>query len=91
MQAALRHPREEQIVGILRESEKAEESIGDVCRRYGVSEATFYRWRRIYGGMQVPDVKRLRELEQQNARLKKLVAERDLELDAMKEVLAKNG
>ena len=83
--------REEQIVGILRESEKAEKSIGDVCRRYGVSEATFYRWRRIYGGMQVPDVKRLRELEQQNARLKKLVAERDLELDAMKEVLAKNG
>lgn len=82
---------EEQIVGILRESEKTEKSIGDVCRRYGVSEATFYRWRRIYGGMHVPDVKRLRELEQQNARLKKLVAERDLELDAMKEVLAKNG
>jgi len=83
--------REEQIVGILRESEKAEKNIGDVCRHYGVSEATFYRWRRIYGGMHVPDVKRLRELEQQNARLKKLVAERDLERDAMKEVLAKNG
>ena len=83
--------REEQIVGILREAEKAEKSIGDVCRHYGVSEATFYRWRRIYGGMHVPDVRRLRELEQQNARLKKLVAERDLELDAMKEVLAKNG
>lgn len=81
----------EQIVAILRKAEKAEESIGAVCRRHGVSEATFYRWRRVYGGMQVPDVKRLRNLEQENARLKKLVAERDLELDAMQEVLAKNG
>ncbi len=81
----------ERIVGILRGTEKGDESIGEVCRRYGVSEATFYRWRRVYGGMHVPDVKRLRGLEQENARLKKLVAERDLELDAMKEVLAKNG
>lgn len=81
----------EQIVSILRKAEKAEESIGEVCRRHGVSEATFYRWRRVYGGMQVPDVKRLRDLEQENARLKKLVAERDLELDVMQEVLAKNG
>jgi len=54
-----------------------------------VSEATFYRWRRVYGDMKVPEVKRLRELEQQNARLKRLVAERDLEIDAMKEVLSK--
>ena len=81
----------ERIVAILRKAEKAEESIGEVCRRHGVSEATFYRWRRVYGGMQVPDVKRLRDLEQENARLKKLVAERDLELDVMQEVLAKNG
>ena len=81
----------EQIVAILRKAEKAEESIGEVCRRHGVSEATFYRWRRVYGGMQVPDVKRLRDLEQENARLKKLVAKRDLELDVMQEVLAKNG
>ncbi len=81
----------EQIVAILRKAEKAEESIGEVCRRHGVSEATFYRWRRVYGGMRVPDVKRLRDLEQENARLKKLVAERDLEIDAMQEVLAKNG
>ena len=81
----------EQIVAILRKAEKAEESIGEVCRRQGVSEATFYRWRRVYGGMQVPDVKRLRDSEQENARLKKLVAERDLELDVMQEVLAKNG
>ena len=81
----------EQIVCILREAEKGDASVGDVCRRYGVAEATFYRWRRIYGDMKTPDVRRLRELEQENARLKKLLAERDLELDAMKEVLAKNG
>lgn len=80
----------EQIVGILREAEKAQERIGDVCHRYGVSEATFYRWRRIYGDMKAPDVRRLRDLEQENGRLKKIVAERVLEIDAMKEVLAKN-
>ena len=80
----------EQIVRILQETDKGDASIGDVCRRHQVSEPTFYRWRRIYGSMQVPDVKRLRELEQENARLKKLVAERDLEIDAMQEVLAKN-
>jgi putative transposase len=79
----------EQIVRILQEAEKSEATIGDVCRRYEVSEATFYRWRRVYGDMKVPEVKRLRELEQENARLKRIVAERDLEIDAMKEVLAK--
>jgi len=79
----------EQVVRILQEAEKAGTTIGDLCRRYEVSEATFYRWRRIYGDMKVPEVKRLRELEQQNVRLKRLVAERDLEIDAMKEVLSK--
>lgn len=79
----------EQVVRILQEAEKAGTTIGDLCRRYEVSEATFYRWRRVYGDMKVPEVKRLRELEQQNARLKRLVAERDLEIDAMKEVLSK--
>lgn len=79
----------EQIVRIVQEAEKGETTIGDVCRRHEVSEATFYRWRRVYGDMKVPEVKRLRELEQENARLKRLVAERDLEIDAMKEVLSK--
>jgi putative transposase len=79
----------EQIVRIVQEAEKGEMTIGDVCRRHEVSEATFYRWRRVYGDMKVPEVKRLRELEQENARLKRLVAERDLEIDAMKEVLSK--
>lgn len=80
----------EQIVRILQEAERGGATIGDVCRRYEVSEATFYRWRRVYGDMKVPEVKRLRELEQENARLKRIVAERDLEIDVMKEVLAKN-
>ena len=79
----------EQIVRILQEAEKGGTTIGDLCRRYEVSEATYYRWRRVYGDMKMPEVKRLRELEQQNARLKRIVAERDLEIDIMKEVLAK--
>jgi len=79
----------EQIVGILQEAERAEGTVGEVCRKYGVSEPTFYRWRRAYGDMKVPEVRRLRELEQENGRLKRLVAERDLEIDAMKEGLSK--
>ncbi len=79
----------EQVVRILQEAEKGETTIGDLCRRYEVSEATYYRWRRVYGDMKVPEVKRLRELEQENGRLKRLVAERDLEIDAMQEVLSK--
>jgi len=79
----------EQIVRILQEAEKGGTTIGDLCRRYEVSEATYYRWRRVYGNMKMPEVRRLRELEQQNARLKRIVAERDLEIDIMKEVLAK--
>ena len=74
---------EEQIVGVLREAEKGK-SIGEACRLHGVSEQSFYRWRQRYGGMAVADVKRLRELERENGRLKQLAAERDLEIDAMK-------
>lgn len=80
---------EEQVVNILREAELPERSIRDVCREHGITEQTFYRWRSKFGGMQVSDVRRLRELEQENARLKKLVAERALEIDAMKELLSK--
>lgn len=81
----------EQIVRILQEAEKGTTTISDVCQRYEVSEATYYRWRRVYGDMKMPEVKRLRELEQENARLKRIVAERDLEIDIIKEVLAKNA
>lgn len=80
---------DEQIVGILREAEKGQDSIGLVCRKHGVTDQTFYRWRRRFGAMAAPDVRRLRELEMENARLKRLMAERDLEIDAMKELLQK--
>ena len=81
---------EEQIIGILRQAERADKSIGDLCRAHGITENTFYRWRQKYGGLQVPEVKRLRDLEQENARLKRLLAESRLEIDAVRELLAKN-
>ena len=62
-------------------------AIRDVCSRHGLSEQTFYRWRRRYGAMQVDEVRRLRELEAENARLKRLLAESALEIDAIREVL----
>lgn len=79
---------EEQIIRILQEAQKGEKTIGEVCRRHGVSEPAFYTWRRKYGALSVPEVRRLRELEKENGRLKKLVAERDLELDALQELLS---
>jgi putative transposase len=82
---------EGKIVGILREAEKGEKPIADFCREHGIAEQTFYRWRRKYGGMDTTDVQRLKELTSKNARLKWLLAERDLEVDALKELLAKNG
>ena len=81
---------EEQIVGILREAEQGDRSIGEVCRAHNVSESAFYRWRNHYGGMQLPEVKRLKDLEKENARLKRLLAERCLEIDVIKDVLSKN-
>jgi len=61
-----------------------------VAKRHGVSEQTLYTWRKRFGGLQASDVRRLKQLEIENARLKKLVAERDLEIEVMKEVAAKN-
>jgi len=80
---------EEQIIGFLRKADKGEKNVADLCREHGISEGTYYRWRRKFGGMDIPDAKRLRELERENARLKRLVANRDLEIDAMKELLSK--
>ncbi len=79
----------EQIVRVLQEAEKGDVPVGEICRRHEVSESTFYRWRQTYADMKVPEVKRVRDLEQENVRLKRIVAERDLEIDAMKEVLSK--
>lgn len=80
----------EQIVAILQEAEKGEKPITAFCNEKGISDATFYTWRKKFGGMQTKDVQRLRELEKENARLKRLLAERDLELDVVKEALTKN-
>jgi len=80
---------EEQIIRILREAEKGELTVGDLCRKHAVSEQSFYRWRNKFGDMDVNDVKRLRCMEKENAQLKRLVAERDMEIDAMKELLSK--
>ena len=79
----------EQIVSILHEAERAEKSIKEICRIHNITETTFYRWRRLYGGMSVPETQRLKELEKENSRLKRLLAERDLAIDALQEFLAK--
>ena len=80
---------EEQIIVVLKENE-AGAKIGDLCRRHGISTATFYAWRRKYGGMDASEAKRLRELESENAKLKRIVADQMLDMSAMKELLAKN-
>ena len=81
---------EEQIVRILRQAETAEQTVAEVCKQHGICEQTWYRWKKKYGQMDVPDVRRLRELEKENSRLKRLVAERDLEIDAMQEIVKGN-
>ena len=81
--------KEEQIVSILRAAQTSGQTVSDVCRKHGISEPTFYAWRRKYESMSESEVRRLRELEKENGRLKRLVAERDLEIDAMKELVSK--
>ena len=78
---------EEQMVKILREADKS--PVAQVAKKHGISEQTIYGWRKRFGELEAIDVKRLRRLEQENAKLKKLVAERDLEIDVLKEVAAK--
>jgi putative transposase len=78
---------DEQIVAILREADRT--SVASASKRHGVSEQAIYTWRKRFGTFQADDVRRLKQLEQENARLKKLVAERDLELEVMKEIAAK--
>ena len=81
--------KEEQIIRILRDAESGRLSAAEVRRKHGISEQTFYRWRQKYGGMEVSDARRLRELELENQRLKRLVAERDLAIEVMKEIQQK--
>ena len=81
----------EQIIKILEQAEKGEQTIAAVCREHGIAENTFYRWRKTYGGMSVSEIQRLKELEKENGRLKRLLAERLLEIDLLKELLGKKG
>jgi putative transposase len=77
---------EEQIIGFLREAETGV-AVKDLCRRHGFSEASYYLWKSKFGGMSVPEARRLKELETENARLKKLLAETMLEAEVSKEAL----
>ena len=80
---------EEQIVGILREQE-AGGKTADVCRRHGVSSATFYAWKARYGGLEVSDAKRLEALEEENGKLKRLLTDAMLDVSTLREMLGKN-
>jgi putative transposase len=82
---------EEQIIHLWPQAERGKQAIDVLCRAHGISEQTFYRWRKQFGGMTVSDVQRLREREKENARLKRLLAERDLEVDALRVLLAKQS
>lgn len=79
---------EEQIIGVLREQE-AGAKTSDVCRKHGISSATFYKWKAKYGGLEVSDAKRLRSLEDENAKLKRLLAEAMLDNAMLKDIATK--
>ena len=79
---------EEQIVAILKESE-AGTPTSELIRRHGISQATFYNWRKKYGGLEVSEAKRLKQLEEENRRLKLIVADQQLDITALKDVLSK--
>ena len=81
---------EEQIIAVLREHE-AGAKTAEVCRRHGISDATFYKWKAKFGGMEVSDARRLKAVEDENRRLKKLLAESMLDNAALKDILGKNG
>lgn len=78
---------ESQIVTILREADRG--SVAEVAKKHGISEQSIYTWRKRFGTLEAAVLKRLRQLEQENARLKKIVADRDLKIDVMKEIAAK--
>ncbi|OAE48017.1 transposase [Agrobacterium tumefaciens] len=80
---------DEQIIGILKEHQAGLSAV-ELCRKYGVSDATFYKWRSRYGGMEVAEAKRLKALEDENGKLKRLLADAMLDVSTLKEMLAKN-
>ena len=81
----------EQIIKILEQAAKGEQSIATLCRTYGIAENTFYRWRKAYGSKYLNEAQRLKELQKENNRLKRLLAERLLQIDLLKELLEKKG
>ena len=81
---------EEQIIGVLKEAE-AGAKVSKLCRGNGISDATFYTWRSKYGGLEISEMRRLRQLEEENRRLKSIVADQALDIRALKDVLSKNG
>ncbi len=80
---------EEQIIGILREAEADGAVIREICRKHNVTDQTFFRWRNRFGNMTVPDARKLKELESENAKLKKIVAEQMLAIEGLKEIAGK--
>lgn len=79
---------ETQIVGILKEAD-AGLPVKEICRKYGIADQTYYNWKKKYGGLEVSDVRRMRELESENAKLKRMYAELSLENDALKDLISK--
>ena len=80
---------EEQIIAVLKDAQ-AGIGVPELCRKHGISDATFYKWRAKYAGLEVSDVKKLRQLEDENRRLKQMVAEQALDIQALKAITAKN-
>jgi len=79
---------ESQIIGILKEADSGV-LVKDICRKYGISDATYYKWKSKYGGLEVSDVRRMRELEAENSKLKRMYAELSLENQGLKDLLSK--
>ena len=79
---------EEQIIGILKQAENGR-AVSELVREHGITETTFYRWRRKFGGMEVSDARRLKELEEENRKLKRMVADQALDIVALKDVVTK--
>lgn len=83
--------KEEDIIVILRESQKGDVSIGETCRAHGISEATFYKWRKRYGGIEKTEIRKMKELEKENLELKKVLGEHVMMVNVLKEHLKKRG
>ena len=79
----------EQKLVIVMEAQRGEYSIAELCRKHGISQATFYKWRQLYGGMEASELKRIKELEEENAKLKRMYSNLALELDTAKYIIEK--